>query len=136
MTAVEREFRRTPAAEIVAGALGLLVGLIMALLVSLPLFKLPQPSTWPAIAFVYILLPYLGYRTARAKKDDLFSLAGLKPRAAGVGRAEVNVIDTSALIDGRILELVRTGFLGGVFLIPRAVLGELQRISDSSDPGR
>ena len=136
MHAVEREFRRTPAADVVAGALGLLVGLIMALLVTLPLFKLPTAAAWPAIAFVYLLLPYFGYRAARTKRDDLFSLLGLKPRAAGLGRAEVNVIDTSALIDGRMLELVRTGFLGGVLLIPRGVLGELQRISDSSDPQR
>ena len=136
MHAVEREFRRTPAADVVAGALGLLIGLIMALLVTLPLFKLPTAAAWPAIAFVYLLLPYLGYRAARTKRDDLFSLLGLKPRAAGLGRAEVNVIDTSALIDGRMLELVRTGFLGGVLLIPRGVLGELQRISDSSDPQR
>jgi uncharacterized protein YacL len=136
MHAVEREFRRTPAADVVAGALGLLVGLIMSLLVTLPLFKLPAQAAWPAIAFVYLLIPYLGYRAARTKRDDLFSLLGLKPRAAGVGRAEVNVIDTSALIDGRMLELVRTGFLGGVLLIPRGVLGELQRISDSSDAQR
>ncbi len=136
MHTVEREFRRTPAADIVAGALGLLVGLIMSLLVTLPLFKLPAPAAWPTIAFVYLLIPYLGYRAARTKRDDLFSLLGLKPRAAGVGRAEVNVIDTSALIDGRMLELVRTGFLGGVLLIPRGVLGELQRISDSSDAQR
>jgi uncharacterized protein YacL len=136
MDAVDREFRRTSAADIVAGAVGLLIGLIMALLVTFPLFKLPNGATWPAIAFVYLLLPYLGYRAARTKRDDLFSLLGLKPRAAGVGRAEVNVIDTSALIDGRMLELVQTGFLGGVLLIPRAVLGELQRISDSSDPQR
>jgi len=136
MHAVEREFRRTPAADIVAGALGLLVGLVMALLVTFPLFKLPDSVTWPAIAVVYLVLPYLGYRVARTKRDDLFSMLGLKPRAAGVGRGEVNVIDTSAIVDGRMLELVRTGFLGGVLLIPSAVLGELQRIADSSDPGR
>jgi uncharacterized protein YacL len=136
MHAVEREFRRTPAADIVAGALGLLVGLVLALLVSLPLFKLPVEAKWPSVAFAYVVFPYLGYRAGRTKRDDLFSLVGLKPRAAGVGRAEVNVIDTSALIDGRMLELVRTGFLGGVLLIPRSVLGELQRIADSSDPQR
>jgi len=136
MNAVEREFRRTPAADIMAGLLGIVVGLIMALLVTFPLFKLPDAATWPAIVFVYLFLPYLGFRVARAKRDELFSLVGLKPRAAGVGRAEVNVIDTSALIDGRMLELVRTGFLGGVLLVPSPVLGELQRIADSSDPGR
>jgi uncharacterized protein YacL len=136
MHAVEREFRRTPAAEIVAGALGLLLGLVMALLVTFPLFKLPDQAAWPSVAFVYLVLPYLGYRVARTKHGDLFSMLGLKPRAAGVGRSEINVIDTSALIDGRMAELVRTGFLGGVLLIPQGVLGELQRIADSSDGRR
>ncbi|MCA1833177.1 MAG: PIN/TRAM domain-containing protein [Actinomycetota bacterium] len=136
MHTVEREFRRTPAAEIVAGALGLLLGLIMALLVTFPLFKLPDQAVWPAVAFIYLTLPYLGYRVARTKHGDIFSMLGLKPRAAGVGRSEVNVIDTSALLDGRMHQLVQTGFLGGVLLIPRGVLGELQRISDSSDPRR
>jgi len=98
--------------------------------------RLPDPATWPAVAFVYLFLPYLGYRVFRTERDELFSMLGLKPRAAGVGRAEVNVIDTSALIDGRMLDLVQTGFLGGVLLVPSGVLGELQRIADSSDPGR
>jgi len=136
MNAVEREFRRTPAAEIVAGLIGLVVGLILALLVTFPLFKLPRQAAWPSIGVVYLVVPNLTYRIARTKRDDLFSLVGLKPKAAGVGRSEVNVIDTSALIDGRMLELVRTGFLSGVLLVPSAVLGELQQIADSSDPGR
>jgi uncharacterized protein YacL len=133
---VEREFRRVSAAEIAAGAAGLIAGLVIALLASLPLFRLPEGAAWPAVAFVYLTIPYLGYRVGRNKREDLFSLLGLKPRAAGLGRAEVNVLDTSALIDGRIVDLVRTGFLGGVLLVPQGVLGELQLVADSSDPGR
>ena len=136
VSSVEREFRRVSAAEIAAGVAGIMVGLLIALLASIPLFHLPNDAAWPAVAFVYVTLTYLGFRIGRAKRDDLFALLGLKPRAAGVGRAEVNVLDTSALIDGRILELVRTGFLGGVLLVPQGVLGELQAIADASDPGR
>jgi uncharacterized protein YacL len=136
VSSVEREFRRVPAAEIAAGVAGMVVGLVIALLASVPLFHLPNDAAWPAVAFVYVTLTYLGFRVGRAKRDDLFALLGLKPRAAGVGRAEVNVLDTSALIDGRILELVRTGFLGGVLLVPQGVLSELQSIADASDPGR
>ena len=134
--AVEHEFRRAPAAEIAAGVVGLIVGLIIALLLSIPIFRLPSAAAWPVVAFLYLTLPYIGYRVGRAKHADMFSLVGLKPRAAGLGRAEVNVVDTSAFIDGRILDLVRTGFLGGVLLVPRGVLGELQRIADSSDGNR
>jgi uncharacterized protein YacL len=133
---VEREFRRVSAAEIVAGIAGLILGLVIALLASLPLFRLPRGAAWPTVAFVYLTIPYLGYRIGRSKREELFSLLGLKPRAAGLGRAEVNVLDTSALIDGRIVELVRTGFLGGVLLVPQGVLAELQQVADSSDPGR
>jgi len=136
LSSVEREFRRVSAAEIAAGVAGLVVALVIALLLSIPLFRLPNEAAWPAVAFLYITLPYLGFRIGRSKRDDLFSLIGLKPRAAGVGRGEVNVLDTSALIDGRILELVRTGFLGGVLLVPQGVLGELQQVADASDPGR
>jgi uncharacterized protein YacL len=134
--AVEHEFRRAPAAEIAAGVVGLIVGLIIALLLSIPIFRLPSAAAWPVVAFLYLTLPYIGFRVGRAKHADMFSLVGLKPRAAGLGRAEVNVVDTSAFIDGRILDLVRTGFLGGVLLVPRGVLGELQRIADSSDGNR
>lgn len=136
VTSVEREFRRAPAAEIVAGVAGLIVGLLIALLLSFPLVQLPAAAAWPTVAFVYLVFPYLGYRIGRAKREDLFSLIGLKPRAAGSSRGEVNVIDTSALIDGRVTELVRTGFLGGVLLVTNGVLQELQRIADSSDEGR
>jgi uncharacterized protein YacL len=133
---VEREFRRASAAEIAAGVAGLIAGLLIALLASLPLFRLPKGAAWPAVAFVYLTIPYLGYRIGRTKREELFALLGLKPRAAGLGRAEVNVLDTSALIDGRIVDLVRTGFLGGVLLVPQGVLGELQQVADSSDPRR
>ena len=136
VSAVEREFHRAPAAEIAAGVAGLIVGLVIALLLSLPIFRLPSGAAWPVVAFLYLTLPYIGYRVGRGKHAEMFSLVGLKPRAAGLGRAEVNVVDTSAFIDGRILDLVQTGFLGGVLLVPRGVLGELQRIADSSDANR
>lgn len=134
--AVEREFQRASAAEIAAGAIGLLIGLFIALLLSFPLFKLPPEAAWPSAAFIYLTLPYLSYRIARAKQEELFALAGLKPRAAGVAPGEVNVVDTSALIDGRIVDLVETAFLSGTLLIHRRVLDELQQVADSSDPMR
>src|SRR2546422_6575698 len=69
----------TPA-EIAAGVAGLVVALVIALLLSIPLFRLPNEAAWPAVAFLYITLPYLGFRIGRSKRDDLFSLIGLKPR--------------------------------------------------------
>lgn len=136
VSTVERELQRASAAEIAAGAAGLVVGLVASFLLTFPLFRLPAEAAWPTVAFVYLTLPYLAYRTGRAKREDLFSLIGLKPRAAGVSRGEVNVLDTSALIDGRVVDLVEQGFIGGSLLVHRGVLDELQRIADSSDPAR
>ncbi len=133
---LEKEFRRIPAAEMSAGVLGLTIGLLISFLATFPLFHLPPAAGWPVIAFIYIVLPALGAKIGRAKWEDLFAMVGLKPRAAGSGRSEIQIIDTSALIDGRVLDLARTGFLVGPFLVHSGVLRELQTIADSSDPGR
>lgn len=136
VSSMEREFRRVPAAEIVAGAVGLITGLAIAVLLSIPLFRLPALAAWTSVAFIYVTLGYAGYRIGRTKHDELFALIGLKPRAAGVAPGEISVVDTSALIDGRVVDLVKTGFLVGDVLIHGGVLTELQQIADSSDPKR
>src|SRR4249920_2405413 len=66
----------------------------------------------------------------------MFALFGIKPRAAVRSTGDLHVVDTSALIDGRILDLVSTGFISGTLLLHEGVLHELQAISDSSDPKR
>jgi uncharacterized protein YacL len=133
---LEEELRRVPAAEIVAGFAGLIIGLAVAALLSVPVFRLPPLAAWTSVAFMYVTLGYVGFRVGRTKSDELFGLIGLKPRAAGVTRGGVSVVDTSALIDGRVLDLVKTGFLSGDLLLHTAVLRELQAIADSSDPKR
>jgi uncharacterized protein YacL len=133
---VERDLRRRPAAEIASATVGLILGLVIAFLLSFPFFRLPPAAGWPLVAFVYIVFPALGYRIGASKWEELFAMVGMKPRAVGTVSGQVQVIDTSALIDGRILDLASTGFLSGTFLIHAGVLAELQRIADSSDPGR
>jgi uncharacterized protein YacL len=133
---LEEELRRVPAAEVVAGMGGLLIGLAIAALLSVPVFRLHPLVAWTTVAFVYVTLAYAGFRVGRSKSEELFGLIGLKPRAAGVTRGEVSVVDTSALIDGRVLDLVTTGFLAGDLLIHSGVLRELQTIADSSDAKR
>jgi uncharacterized protein YacL len=132
---MEEEIRTVPAAEIVAGAGGLIAGLAVAALISVAVFRLPPLAAWTSVAFTYVTLAFVGYRIGRTKHEELFALIGMKPRAAGAPDT-VFVVDTSALIDGRILDLVGTGFLAGDVLIHSAVLRELQAIADSSDPGR
>jgi uncharacterized protein YacL len=133
---LEREFRRIPASEMLAGVLGLLVGLALAALLSIPLFQIPKAAAFPSVAFLYLLSGYVGFRIGRAKSDDLFGLFGVKPRAAGTQAGEVSVVDTSAILDGRLLSLVRMRFLHGTLLVTRGVLDELQRVADSSDAAK
>ena len=130
VSAVERDFAKVPASELLAGAMGLILGLLIAVLLSVFLFRLPPAAAYPTAGLVAVLLSFLGYRVGRAKQEELFGLFGLKPRASGIRRGDMNVLDTSALIDGRIMEVVRAGFLGGTFLIPGIVLQELQAIAD------
>lgn len=137
ISGIEKELHRRAAAEIAMGVAGVLVGLAISFLVTMPLLlTLPPLASWPATIFIYLVLGWLGYRVAMARQEDLYSILGLKPRTFGSGRVEVNVIDTSVLIDGRIVDLAATGFLEGTFLIHSGVLAELQRIADSSDSGR
>jgi uncharacterized protein YacL len=133
---MERDLRRVPAAEVVAGVAGLIAGLAIAAFATIPLFRLPPLTAWTSVAFIYVTLSYLGYRIGRTKHAELFALIGLKPRAAGLGRSEIVVVDTSALIDGRVVDLAKTGFVTGDILLHSGVLEELQRIADSSDARR
>jgi uncharacterized protein YacL len=135
-SALEREFRRIPAANILAGTFGLILGLIPAALLSIPLFHLPAAAALPTVAFLYVVCGAIGCSVGSAKTDELFALIGVKPRVAGAARGESLVVDTSALVDGRIEPLVRSGFVSGTLLVTRSVVHELQTISDSSDHAR
>jgi uncharacterized protein YacL len=133
---IENEFSRRPAAELAGGVVGLIVALIVAGLLSIPFLFFPVTYMWPAIMFVFIVLGSLGMRLGQTKHEDIFGLVGMKPRAAVNRRGDLHVMDTSALIDGRILDLVSTGFVSGTVLLHDGVLRELQAIADSSDAHR
>lgn len=136
VSGIERELRRTPAPALAGGVVGLLIGLLVGALVMLPMLLFLPRGVWPAFAFLYMVVGSLGFRLGQAKYEDLFGLVGMKPRASVAVRGDLHVIDTSALIDGRISDLVATGFISGTILLHDGVLKELQAISDSSDPKR
>ena len=136
VTGMERELRRRPAASLAGGVVGLLTMLLVSALVMVPLLFLPGIAAWPAIVFIYLTLGSLGYRLGSARYEELFGIVGLKPRASATARGDMHVVDTSALIDGRVADLVATGFISGTVLLHEGVLHELQAIADSSDPRR
>ncbi len=137
-----REVEALSTAEFVAAVIGLLLGLLMGLLLGFPLSGLGEPwgDLLPLGVSIFLGLGMLGLTVA--KREDLLIAAeavGLfrRPKDEGGERVQAGdpriVVDTSAIIDGRIAEIVESGFIYGTLVIPRFVLDELQHIADSSD---
>lgn len=143
---------------------GLIAGLLVANLVALPFADLPAIGSYIAI-LLNIVLGYIGVRIFLKRKEEIlgmwssigelkdrFSIKGRKLKHDANGgegqpvdlgtvevlqrRSSVKILDTSVIIDGRILDIASTGFVEGTFILPRFVLTELQSVADSSDPTR
>jgi uncharacterized protein YacL len=136
-----RQIEQLSTAEFVTAVVGLLLGLLMGLLLGLPLSAFPDPlGTWlPLGVSLFLGLGMVGLTVA--KRDDLILAAeaiGIvrrptpEQRATTAGDPHI-VVDTSAIIDGRIAEIVESGFIYGTLVVPKFVLEELQHIADSSD---
>ena len=116
-----------------AALLGGLLGAGLGLLLAYPLSLLGAPGL-PALAS--LILAGLGAQVFGARVDDIATLlpASAKPRRQLRSPSTRQLLlDTSVLIDGRIVDIAETGFIGGSLLIPRFVLGELHRVADSAD---
>jgi uncharacterized protein YacL len=128
--------RLTPA-EIAGGAVGLIVGLLIAFLIKGIVFELisdvGRAGTYIAIVLYLILAIFCAYLGARigAKTRIVPVPRGIAGNALG-GAAKI--VDTSTIVDGRIVDIVESGFLDGPLIVPRFVLRELQTIADSVDP--
>ncbi len=140
MRSIRRLLGRISSQTLIAGLIGLIGGLIIAALLAFPLSLLPLPfgSILPFIGV--LVFSYLGTAVFVMRRNDIFSMlrVGLPKRIAEQASEDQNndrtiLMDTSVIIDGRIGEISRTGFLVGTLLIPRFVLNELQYIADSAD---
>lgn len=140
MRMIRRTLLSVSTQTLASGLTGLVVGLIIAALLTFPLSLLPAPLG-KVLPFVGVLLfGYLGIAIFVMRQTDLFSLVRLNPGRSSDESSPANqpsyrtvLLDTSVIIDGRIADIARTGFLVGTLLIPRFVLNELQFIADSSD---
>ena len=137
---VERAIDRLAPGELVGGAIGLVTGLVVAFLVKSILFEFVAfagpTGGYIAIALYLVLsifAAFLGARVGAKQRVALGRIAAPANATAG-GGGEPKVLDTSVIIDGRVLDIVRSGFLEGPLLLPRFVLRELQLIADSADP--
>ncbi|HEX21136.1 MAG TPA: hypothetical protein ENH19_00605, partial [Actinobacteria bacterium] len=136
---VESNIQKIPFSELISSIAGLLIGLILALLISLPAFFIPDSFRFVKlfyVVFAFIIFGWFGVRVGGRRWEDLDRIfQARKPKAvATVGREiKPKLIDTNIIIDGRITDIVKTGFLEGTLILPRYVLKELQLISDSED---
>ncbi len=123
-----------PVQDILIGAVGLITGLIIANLIGSLVAGFGYIGQSATIVLA-VFLGYVGMVIAVKKREDLASMANCLPwvgREKTV-RGEAKLLDTSAIIDGRIADLCRSGFLEGTLIIPGFVLDELQQVADSSD---
>ncbi|MEZ5171735.1 MAG: hypothetical protein R3A49_13475 [Acidimicrobiia bacterium] len=136
---VERRVERLPAAGLLAGAAGGVLGAMAGLVASVPVFVLVEPRLSIPIAGLLIwVFGYTAFRVAAHKSEELFQLLGLSTRplirATPYASSDGYLVDTSAVMDGQLLTLVRTGLFSDDLLVPRFVLDEIQGFADSTDP--
>lgn len=135
--------RNVPLPNLLLIGAGALIGLIFAVLCTIPLVQLPHPFNQYLPLACAALFAYLGGSIAANRKHDLAELfSSLRPPAPPPAAALAAppptperrlLLDTSAIIDGRIAAVARTGFLEGTLLVPGFVLAELQQLADSND---
>ncbi len=145
--AIRSILSRVSAQTLFSALFGLIAGLLIAALLAFPLSRLPSPfgEIFPFLGV--LLFGYLGVSVFAMRQTDLFNVFSsfrgghsqpqTQPAAEGAStnwaEARTILLDTSVIIDGRIADIARTGFLPGSLLIPRFVLNELQYIADSPD---
>lgn len=144
-TIIENELQRFSIQNIALGATGLIFGLLIAYLISQPLYRINIPYVGVVVSMVlYILFGYLGITIPNRKIEDITTSLGnlsgglINPRRTSREKTKASascpkILDTSVIIDGRVADIVKTGFIEGPLVIPVFVLEELQHIADSSD---
>jgi uncharacterized protein YacL len=135
----EIRIRRLSLKTLLGAALGSILGIIGASLISLVVERMsfvhPQTETFVQL-MVLILMTYVGLVSGANKGDylDLTSFGGVFNDSAS--RKSCKVLDTSVIIDGRVADICKTGFLEGTLVVPHFVLRELQQIADSADSAK
>ncbi|MCL2545042.1 MAG: TRAM domain-containing protein [Clostridia bacterium] len=137
---MERYLNATPMAQVFVGALGLIVGLAIAALITQMFNTVGSPLFWMLSVVVYLVMGYLGVAvsTKRWREFPLLSLSRRGERlrerpASPTGTGVPKILDTSVIIDGRIFDICKTGFVEGPLVVSQFVLAELRHIADSSD---
>ncbi|MBD8038054.1 PIN/TRAM domain-containing protein [Solibacillus sp. A46] len=145
ITWLEEVLFKLPAADLLFGTLGLIVGLSVATLVGVAINQMNIPVITAVVpAILSIVLGYLGFRLGFSKRDELMQIFTGKSNKKRINETsgkelqeqeqeQYKLLDTSVIIDGRIADISETGFVEGILVVPQFVLTELQHIADSSD---
>ncbi len=133
---------RVSGPQLFAGAFGIGLGIMIGLALGFPIiFLMPPEVAWPLAALIVLLVTAFSATVFSARADELLASVGLgvrKPLATHRLDSDPAsfLVDSSAAIDGRILDLARTGLARGRHWVPAFVVDELQGIADSGDPNR
>ncbi len=140
---MQKEFDKMPVNQLLSAVIGLILGLIVAALLRQMLSFLGNGVAGAALtAILYLTLGALGYNIGKRRSREFLSMitklsgAREKSKTRKHGYAARKYVDTSAIIDGRILEVAKTGFIEGEFVVPQYVVDELQHVADSADDSR
>jgi uncharacterized protein YacL len=132
---LESKIKSVGPKTLVGAVLGLVFGIILAMLVNFILGKLglSKPTNGFLQIFSFFFFIYTGLLLG-SKKADWFEPANLMALFGEKGeKKSYKILDTSVIIDGRIADLTETGFIEGTIVVPQFVLRELQHIADSPD---
>ena len=130
---VNLRLSKTPLPDLGAGLLGMILGLVVAVLIGY--FVRDFPYGVPLSAVLAALLAVTGARVGMTRREELAAVI-LGREEGRAGARNTVLLDTSVIIDGRIVDLARTGFLEMDLVVPRSVLKELQYVADSADSQR
>ncbi|KDE95447.1 membrane protein [Staphylococcus sp. TE8] len=134
---LEQIIMRRSAVEILFATIGLIIGLFISVMVSFILELIGNSMLNHFIPIIItIILCYLGFQFGLKKRDEMLMFLPenmARSMSYNTRKAIPKIIDTSAIIDGRILDIIRCGFIDGDILIPQGVINELQVVADAND---
>lgn len=147
---IEANMEGVRLSDIILSVSGLIIGLVIAMLISFAFIRIPFEWLSSTLTFgVYVLFGYLGFVLPMRKRDDILNgiqslnfgkkdkdTTAAPKKTSGRKKGETTapkILDTSAVIDGRIYDIAQAGFIEGPLVVPVFVLNELQLVADSSD---
>jgi len=142
---IEEGLVKIPIVDLLFGSIGLILGLLVAYLVTIPL----KSISWKIVSeilplFFTVIIGYLGFQVGFRRREEFMSILTITRKdknkkldtesdSRNDNEVKSKILDTSVIIDGRIADITQTHFLEGKIIIPQFVLKELQHIADSSD---